>query len=43
VLRVLYILWYCFLFLFMLQYAMLILRARAVLYDKIYPKYELED
>jgi hypothetical protein len=43
VLRVFYTVWFCFLFLFMLQYASLILKCRAVLYDKINPKYELEE
>jgi hypothetical protein len=41
-LRVFYAVWFCFLFLFMLQYASLILKCRAVLYDKINPKNELE-
>ena len=43
VLRVIYVLWYFFLIIFMLQYAMLLLKFRAVLYDKINPKNELED
>jgi len=43
VLRVFYIVWYCFLFLFMLQYASLLLKCRAVLFDKINPKNELQD
>lgn len=43
VLRVFYTVWFCSLSLFMLQYASLILKCRAVLYDKINPKYELED
>ena len=42
VLRVLYTLWYCFLLMFILQYAMLILKCRAVLYEKINPTNELE-
>ena len=42
VLRVFYTVWFCFLFLFMVQYAMLIMKARALLYVKIYPKDELE-
>ncbi len=42
VLRVIYIVWYFFLIIFMLQYAMLLLKFRAVLYDKIHPKFELE-
>ena len=41
ILRVLYWVWYCFLALFILQYAMLIQRCRAVLYEKINPKNEL--
>jgi hypothetical protein len=43
VLRVIYALWFFFLIIFMLQYAMLLLKFRAVLYDKINPKFELED
>ena len=43
VLRVFYTVWFCFLFLFMLQYAALLLKARTLLYAKIYPKNELED
>jgi hypothetical protein len=43
VLRVFYTVWFCSLFLFMLQYASLILKCRAVLYDKINPKNELEE
>jgi hypothetical protein len=43
VLRVLYCVWYFFTIIFMLQYAMLLLKARAVLYDKINPKNELDD
>ena len=43
VLRVFYTVWFCSLFLFMLQYASLILKCRAVLYDRINPKYELEE
>lgn len=42
VLRVFYIAWYCFLLMFILQYAVLLLKVRAVLYEKIHPKYELE-
>ena len=43
VLRVIYGVWYFFLIIFMLQYAMMLLKFRAVLYDKINPKHELED
>jgi hypothetical protein len=43
VLRVFYTVWFCFLFLFMLQYASLILKCRAVLFDKINPRNELEE
>jgi DNA-directed RNA polymerase subunit RPC12/RpoP len=43
VLRVFYTVWFCFLLLFLLQYMMLILKVRAVLYDKINPKNELQD
>jgi hypothetical protein len=43
VLRVLYAVWYFFTIIFMLQYAMLLMKARAVLYDKINPKNELEE
>jgi hypothetical protein len=42
VLRVIYTVWFCFLLMFMLQYIMLILKVRAVLYDKINPKNELD-
>jgi hypothetical protein len=42
-LRVVYTVWYCFLLLFILRYALLIQAVRAVLYDKIHPKYELEE
>src|SRR5207249_2323636 len=38
VLRVIYALWFVFLIFFMLQFAMLLLKFRAVLYDKINPK-----
>ncbi|MBM3994230.1 MAG: hypothetical protein FJ303_08775 [Planctomycetes bacterium] len=41
VLRLFYTLWYFFLILFILQYAMLIMKTRAVLYEKIHPKHEL--
>lgn len=40
-LRVLYALWYFFLIIYMLQLAMLLLKFRAVLEDKIHPKNEL--
>lgn len=43
VLRILYGIWFFFLVIFMLQFAMLILKFRAVLYDKIHPKNELEE
>jgi phage FluMu protein Com len=43
VLRVIYTLWFFFLIIFMLQFAMLMLKFRAVLYDKINPKNILEE
>jgi hypothetical protein len=43
VLRVIYILWFFFALMFMVQYFVLLMKARAVLYDKINPKNELED
>jgi hypothetical protein len=43
VLRVVYGLWFFFALVFMLQYVMLLMKARAVLYDKINPKNELEE
>ena len=43
VLRVLYALWFFFLIIFMLQFAMLLLKFRAVLDEKINPKNELQD
>ncbi len=43
VLRVVYGVWWCFTVIFILQYAMLLMKARAVLYDKINPKNELEE
>jgi hypothetical protein len=43
VLRVIYTVWYCFLLLFILRYALLLQKTRAVLYDKINPKNELEE
>lgn len=43
VLRIIYGVWYFFTIIFVLQYAMLLMKARAVLYDKIHPKNELED
>ena len=43
VLRVIYTLWFFFLIIFMLQFAMMLLKFRAVLYDKINPKFELDD
>ncbi len=39
--RIFYGVWYCFLLLFMLSYAALILKCRAIMYEKIYPKNEL--
>ncbi|MSQ94167.1 MAG: hypothetical protein EXR98_06375 [Gemmataceae bacterium] len=42
VLRVFYAVWWVFLLLFILQYAMLILKVRTILYDKINPRNELE-
>jgi hypothetical protein len=42
VLRAIYVVWYFFTIIFMLQYAMLLMKARAVLYDKINPKNELD-
>ena len=38
-----YAVWFFFLIIFMLQFAMLMLKFRAVLYDKINPKNELEE
>jgi hypothetical protein len=43
VLRIVYGVWFFFAIIFMLQYAMLLMKARAVLYDKINPKNELEE
>jgi hypothetical protein len=43
VMRVVYTLWYFFVVIFLLQYAMLIMKFRAVLYDKIHPRFELEE
>lgn len=43
VLRVFYMVWFGFLLIFLLQYVMLILKTRAVLYDKIHPRNELEE
>ncbi|MBI3822088.1 MAG: hypothetical protein HY289_05335 [Planctomycetes bacterium] len=43
VLRIFWTLWFCFLCMFMIQYFMLLMKTRAVLYDKIYPKHELEE
>jgi hypothetical protein len=43
VLRIVYGLWFFFLVIFLIQYAMLILKFRAVLYEKIYPRFELEE
>jgi len=42
VLRVIYVVWFFFLIIFMLQFAMLLLKVRSVLYDKINPRNELE-
>ncbi|HZZ81951.1 MAG TPA: hypothetical protein VFE62_25860 [Gemmataceae bacterium] len=42
-LRVVYGLWFFFSAVFILQYIMLLMKARAVLYDKINPKNELEE
>jgi hypothetical protein len=43
VLRVIYTAWYFFLVIYMLQYTMMLLKLRAVLYDKIHPKFELDE
>lgn len=43
VLRVIYGVWFFFTVIFILQYTMLLMKARAVLYDKIHPKNELEE
>ena len=43
VLRVIYTVWYAFLFLFILRYAMLLLRTRAILEEKINPRFELQE
>jgi hypothetical protein len=43
VLRTIYILWYCFLLMFILRYAMLLLKCRSVLDEKIHPKNELQE
>jgi hypothetical protein len=43
VLRIVYGVWFFFLIIFMLQFAMLMLKFRAVLYDKINPKNELQE
>lgn len=41
-LRILYTLWFFFLILFILRYAMMLLKCRAVLYEKLNPKFELQ-
>jgi hypothetical protein len=43
VLRIFYTVWFAFQLLFIGQYAIAILNCRSVLYDKIYPKHELQD
>ena len=43
VLRVIYLIWYAFLLLFILRYAMLLLRTRAILEEKINPRFELQE
>ena len=43
VLRVFYGVWFGFSVLLIAQYALLIMRCRTVLYEKIYPKNELQD
>ena len=43
VLRVIYTLWYGGLLLFILRYAMLLLKTRAVLEEKINPRFELQE
>lgn len=43
ILRIFYGVWYCFLLMFMFGYLALILKVRAVLYEKIYPKFKLDD
>lgn len=42
-LRIFYTLWFFFLVMFLLQYMMLLLKTRDVLYDKINPKNELDE
>jgi hypothetical protein len=43
VMRVVYGLWFLFHIIFLLQLAMLLMKFRAVLYDKIHPRFELEE
>ena len=43
VMRVVYGLWFFFVVIFLLQFAMLLMKFRAVLYDKIHPRFELEE